>query len=384
MATTVIKTVGELAVEALVTYLTRAETYEEAVLQDRDPEDLHQLRVNLRRLRTAMQVFDAGIMLPKGGAEPQVAVIARRLGNLRDLDVILDTLNSRFLPDLPEGERKTLDVIFRYLAKQRKKAFKETKSTLKSARYHTLKSQLMAWVAEPLCTVTAGLDINTVLPELTLPLVSHLWLHPGWWVGAQVSHGKPQVKAHQTVETVDTLVATHHKQLHSLRKQLKRVRYQLKFVSEFYGDRLDSDLERFADLQTVLGDLQDSLIMSELLSSALPNWDTQLPTLKALLANNRHRAWKQWQAHQEHYLKLEVREALRQTLMHPGVTTPTPAPEPVTATSKAPTAKTAKTSTATKSTTNKSTRTKSTSTARKAAEPNGKASAPEPTRGEET
>lgn len=327
MATTTQQTVGTLASQAVERYLQQAESYEKAVIQDRDPEDLHQMRVSLRKLRTVMQVFAPGIALPKAGKEPKVADTARRLSQLRDLDVIEAALREQYLPDLPEVEGMMLEVVFDYLAKQRKKAYKRAKKTLRGDRYAALKRNLHDWTHDPDYNALAMLDIHAVLPDLTLPLVSHLWLHPAWLVGVREVRGKLQPDTRLTTEAVDTLFAKHSTDLHGLRKQVKRVRYQLKVVAEFYGDRLTDDLARFGDLQDALGALQDSLVMEDFLHQALSDWDTQLPTLKALLVDSRHRAWKQWQTLQQHYLDPQNRQALRQLLMQPGTTVPDAEPK---------------------------------------------------------
>ena len=318
MATTVQKTVGALATQAIETYLQKAESYEKPVIKDRDPENLHQMRISLRRLRTVMQVFAPGIFLPKAGSESQVSAISRHLGKLRDLDVIAAVLQEQYLPDLPHIERDILSIVFNYLKKKRKKAYKQTKSTLKSNRYKAFKTSLYQWVLNPDCNQTARLEIDTVLPDLTLPLVSHLWLHPGWLVEVKSMTGKLKPDTHLSADEVDIAVATHSDTLHSLRKQVKRVRYQLRVVSAFYGDRLKEDLANLSDLQDTLGTLQDTLVMKDFLHQAMPKWETKLPTLKALLKDSRHRAWQQWQTLQQHYLTPKHRETLRQLLMHPG------------------------------------------------------------------
>ena len=318
MTTIVQSTVGALATQAVETYLQRVESYEKAVIKDRDTEDLHQMRVNLRRLRTVMQVFAPGIFLPKAGRESRVADIARKLGELRDVDVISATLQEQYLPDLPDTERKSLKVIFDYLAKRRKKLRKQTKSTLKSERYQSLKASLHQWIAHPNCNDIANLTIGTTLPDLTLPLVSRLWLHPGWLVNVKQAKDKLEPNTGLNVVEIDRVVAESSDTLHSLRKQIKRVRYQLKLVSKFYSDRLKGDLAKLVELQESLGNLQDSLVMEDFLQQVLPNWQTQLPTLKALLRHNRHRAWQEWQKLQCYYLDPQSRATLRQRLMQPG------------------------------------------------------------------
>lgn len=379
MKTAMQKSVGVLASKAVGTYLQKAEGYEKAVLKDRDPEDLHQMRVHLRRLRTAMQVFAPTIQLPKAGKEAQVAGVARSLGTLRDLDVITETLREQYAPDLPDAERQTLETVFSYLAKRRKKAYKKVKKELKGDRYNALKASLHDWSLSPNCNATARLDIDAVLPDLTLPLMSHLWLHPGWLVGTKTAKGALKPDTHMSPATVDGIVAEQGETLHSLRKQVKRVRYQLKFVSQFYGDRLDAELSRFAELQDLLGQLQDSFVMESYLQKALPKWANSLPTLKALLADSRHRAWKQWQTLQQYYLDPQNREAIRQTLLTPGTTDSAPAATKSASKSQKTTSKTTSTR---KKSTRKSSGSKSqsaSSTAKKASNASNKTETDQPT-----
>ncbi len=343
MKTTMKSTVGVLAVESLEACMQKAEKYEKAVAKNTDPEDLHQMRVQLRRLRTAMQVFAPSLQLPKGAQEAQVAKVARQLGKQRDLDVIGITLREQFAPDLPGTERAILETVLSRLAKRQKQAHKRVKKELKGKRYSTLKTTLHKWTAAPDCNATARLSIGTVLPDLMLPLMSQLWLHPGWLLGTKVIRGAFKPDACLSPETVEAIVADPSCTLHRLRKQVKRVRYQLKFVSEHYGDRLNADLERFADLQDVLGTLQDSLVLETFLTKTLPNWPVQLPTLKSLLVNSRHRAWERWQTHQAYCLDAKNRQALRLVLLEPGIQSSAPAAKA--ATQKAASKGTAKTAT---------------------------------------
>ena len=146
------------------------------------------------------------------------------------------------------------------------------------------------------------------------------------------------------------------------------MRYQLKFVSPYYGDHLDSELVRLADLQEVLGTLQDSLIMARFLQAAVPKWPTKLPTLKALLAAQHQRVWQQWQTHQQYYLKPENRAALRQVLLHPG----TPSVSAKAPKTKAKTSTKKATATAsTRQTTKNSTSARSTKSSTRAKKTNG-------------
>jgi CHAD domain-containing protein len=308
---------SELAQIAITKYLKQGISYEAKVLADTDPEDLHQMRVGLRRLRTALQVFDRAIKLPKPGREPKVAEVARQLGNLRDLDVISEILRQRYGPDLPDPEQRLLVKVLRHLHQQRQKTFKKVKKLLKGKPYRTLVQVLQAWTEEPSYGDLGQLSATMAVPDLIGPLVSQLWLHPGFLVGTKTSRGRLYVETRLSVAATDHLISERGAILHSLRKQVKRVRYQLKLVSDLYDDALDADIERLSDIQETLGNLQDSTVLAEFVTEIIPDARRQMPTLFALLADSRHRAWKQWQTHQAYYLNPTHRQNLRLAVLHP-------------------------------------------------------------------
>ncbi len=312
------QTFGTLAQGAIAKYLKQATSYEAAVLTDTDPEDLHQMRVGLRRLRTALQVFEIGIVLPKAGQEPKVAKIGRRLGQLRDLDVIGDTLRQQYLPHLPEEEQVELLAVINHLAQARQHAFKDVKKLLTSDAYHAMKQALGAWAKKPAYQPLGHCSAAMVIPDVVLPLVSDLWLHPGWWVGAKVTDHGPTVRPRLSMAAADALIAEDGYLLHSLRKQVKRVRYQLRVVAPLYGDALEADLERLSAMQDTLGYLQDSVVLEDFIAQAKPDAHRKMPALRDLLTQSRHQSWRQWQTYQKHYLDSEVRQQLRLTLLQPG------------------------------------------------------------------
>ena len=307
-------TLGELAQGAIAQYLKHTVAYKKPVLADTDPEDLHQMRVGLRRLRTAVQVFEAGLDLPKRGREPHIAALGRKLGRLRDLDVTRMTLCDRYAPDLPAEEQQPLGLVLLHLAQQRHQTFKRVKKLLKGKRYKKLTQSLSAWVENPTYRATAALPADQVMPDLMLPLVSQLWLHPGWLLGTTLDQA---IESHPSPAAVDDLIANCGPVLHSLRKQVKRVRYQLRLVTDLYPGALEDDIQRLSNLQDTLGELQDSTVLEAFIAAAVTDAKLQMPHLFALLAASRDRAWAQWQGHQKHYLDKSQRQRLRLALLHP-------------------------------------------------------------------
>lgn len=310
-------TLDKLAHGAIAKYLKHIADYKKPVLADKDPEDLHQMRVALRRLRTAVQVFDRGLDLPKAGQEPAIAAVGRKLGQLRDLDVIDATLRDRYAPDLPGREQHCLETVLLDLANQRRKTLKRVKKLLKGKRYRKLQRSLSAWVAAPTYGAIASLPAHQVIPDLLLPLVSRLWLHPGWLVGTKANRGGLAVTPRLSQSTTAALIADQGPVLHSLRKQVKRVRYQLRLVADLYPGTLDSDIERLSAMQDTLGDLQDSTVLEAFIGDAVPDAKAQMPTLFALLSDRRARAWKQWQGYQQHYLDPAQRQQLQLAILSP-------------------------------------------------------------------
>jgi CHAD domain-containing protein len=62
---TTVKTTGNCAYQAIKKHFEKTIKWEKSVKKDEDPEALHQMRVGMLRLRTAVQRFDMFLSLPK-------------------------------------------------------------------------------------------------------------------------------------------------------------------------------------------------------------------------------------------------------------------------------------------------------------------------------
>ena len=103
------KTLGDWAKIAIQQHYQKILKHETLVLQDKDPEELHQMRVGMRRLRTAIAGFSCAVTLPKSVDEKKVGEIATILGKLRDLDVLQETLN-KLRKELTEKNSKITEL----------------------------------------------------------------------------------------------------------------------------------------------------------------------------------------------------------------------------------------------------------------------------------
>ncbi len=296
-------TLGYWAGTAIDKHVKKILSCRKRVLASRDPEQVHQMRVGTRRLRAALRGFAPALAVPEAVAEPAIARLARELGKLRDLDVLLEYLQVACLPYLPSEERPQLEAVLQHLAKKRKAARKGVCATLSSKSYRRLQASLRAWARDPAYTALAARPIEAVLPDLLLPEVSHLLLHPGWLVGMSAARsGKipspPEVEA---------LLASDVEAVHDLRKQAKRARYQLELFLPFYGQTYANWVRAIKEIQTILGDLQDNFVTTARTEKALKalglgSLESALPTLAHLLGMRRYRCWLQWQVLQRFFL----------------------------------------------------------------------------------
>lgn len=330
-----VNSLGEWASLAVEKHFQKTLTHEPEVLKDQDPEELHQMRVGMRRLRSAAQGFKPVVALPKEAQDQKIGKIARCLGGLRDLDVLLEALESRYKPNLPVQEQAELDMAMQQLRKQRRQAFKKVREILGHKSYLMLKHKLQEWLDNPAYKNISQLPVKEVLPDLLLPEISQLFLHPGWLVGVekedletsdnqdfllQKTHSKYQaVKINNDVSSLKISDAEEGS-LHSLRKEVKRVRYQMSLFTDFYGSTYQAYLKDLKEIQEYLGSLQDIVVLTEFLENVLQSKiDKVLPTLVKQLKQSREQALQKWQVLQRRYLNTEVRQNFRSELLRPAI-----------------------------------------------------------------
>lgn len=198
------------------------------LLQARDPEYLHQARVAVRRLRSAIGLFKR-ICPPPGEEAARMADFGRALGQARDWDVfVLETL-----PDLLEftpAAQKNL--LLRRAHAARKKA---REAALNLVRQHQTGADLLAL---------------------------HRWLN-----GLEVMQGKPALirfagkklaRLHDSVLAASAGFAQQSpQQRHALRIRVKRLRYALDCLAGLFGGGKKFSAG-FAAMQDELGALNDA------------------------------------------------------------------------------------------------------------------------------
>lgn len=292
---------------------------EAKVIKDKDPEKLHQMRVGMRRLRSAIADLAIALDLPPMVTDKNLGKIGRILGKLRDLDVLMAELNNNYRPQLPKKEQQSLDEVLVSLHKQRKHKLQQVRKTLKGQFYLDFKQELNDWLSKPMYQPIGDLDLKFVLPDLLLPRVSLLLLHPGWLVGVNPGTLKTGNEIQNIpisdIKAVEKLLNRQETILHDLRKVVKKIRYNLELFTQFYDARYQDYVRQIEEVQEVLGEIQDAYVLKAVLEKILKaSIKRKMPELSALLANNRYQKWQQWSILQQQFLAKETRRELRNVI----------------------------------------------------------------------
>ena len=251
-----------------------------------DAEDLHQMRVAVRRMRATVR---AGHPLMDGAwadyLRTELGWLGGALGPVRDFDVLLLRLR-REIATLPIRERAGGEVLIGALEEQRALAREAMLEALEATRYAALVQRLLDAVPLPLLP-----------PAVTQPDVVDL-------VCAEAR------KLRRAVERAGEHPAD--EVLHALRIRAKRLRYTAEFARPgFRGAAAGKAVKRLlaatAELQEVLGDHQDACVAEQRIRELLDGLAAADDVCAAFVAGRlvereRHRArqnrgrwWAAWE-----------------------------------------------------------------------------------------
>lgn len=225
---------------------------EDGVLEGRDVEYLHQMRVALRRLRSALGIFRA--VFPPETLQPardELKWLAGRLGPARDWDVFL----TETLPRVKAAPGETAFQALRESAQQvRGQALAQAHEAVQSSRYQEMLLDLGAWLAaEP-------------------------WLGSADAEALARARGPVSEFARDTLERLQRKVRKRGRgfdylapqERHRVRIAAKRLRYAGEFFAALYPPKpVRRYLKALAGLQDVLGALNDAATTEGLLREAL-------------------------------------------------------------------------------------------------------------------
>ena len=230
--------------------------HEKGTRKGKSIEDLHDMRVAIRRMRAAAKVFEAYLDSKK--LKPHLEGLKSTLGALsdvRDLDVFQEKAEEYFKKLPPENEHD-LDPLFIVLAEERKKVRKNMTIYLKSERYTNFKKDFSdfldiseSWAVPTTTTKHDSLPyrVKDVLPSILYARFADISAYSEWVEGPYVSIER----------------------LHRLRIASKGLRYTLEFFGDVLGKEAEMMIKEVTALQDHLGDLHDAVVAIDLLGSYL-------------------------------------------------------------------------------------------------------------------
>ena len=256
----------ELAVQATPTKISRRLTIEQAfheiasnclgqiqanrlgIVKHRDPESLHQMRIGLRRLDAALELFTDFVLLPED-IQTELAWLSKNLGAARDWDVLQKSTLPRLVGAIGEKESCLLE-IEAAVADESNEKYDAAIKALNSDRYRKLMKKIEVWLQNRdgwiFASANNGRQSVARIPDFAQALLSH--------------------EQHRLLKRGEKLQGAPPKALHKVRIAAKRARY----ATEFFDDLLNKDttkryIKSLAFLQDKLGYLNDMSVAGSLL-----------------------------------------------------------------------------------------------------------------------
>jgi len=232
-----------------------------------DIENVHQMRVATRRMRSAFRLLE-DYYKPKvvSTFTDDLQTLAKYLGGVRDLDVMIADLEKHAV-EVTEEEQGVLQDITAKLDKRRKKARKRLVSYLDSKDYAEFVKKFSKFVTKP------GKGASTVdeTPESPSP--------------HQVRHITPVIIHTQLAEVRaydNVLEESREQTLHNLRIAFKRLRYVTTFFVDVLGKTGSDFIDEIKDIQDTLGHINDVTVARQMLHALNLN-DEQSAVVDAYL-----------------------------------------------------------------------------------------------------
>ena len=229
---------GDVAFAVMRAHFAAMVRREAGVRYDNDIEDLHQMRVAIRRVRAAMVVFEEALPARAPRLRQELGWLGSLLGGVRDLDVQLEQTGA-WSADADPGEREALDVVTTVLDECRTNARARLVDAMESRRLIRLNTSMRKFLVDgPIKrSHPAHVSILDAGPEI----VAHRY-RKVVAIGDHINEGSPP------------------QAVHALRIRVKRLRFTVEFLEPIYGKPARAYAKRLVALQNVLGRYQDDVV----------------------------------------------------------------------------------------------------------------------------
>ena len=227
-------------------------------LRRRNTEDIHDLRVASRRIRTCLSLFED--TLPKKKIKPwirDIKAITQSYGRVRDLDVQIDLINTLFETsnekELLSGLRRVRLRLKQKRAKQEAETRALTTAILESSTLLEMRAWAESIIALPLSEPEKSIKLfQTAYTQIQSRLDEFLFYEVFIFDPERIN------------------------ELHQMRIAAKHLRYTLEIFSELYSGKTDFALDITRKSQTILGEIHDADVWSLYLPKFLSREETRV------------------------------------------------------------------------------------------------------------
>ncbi len=215
-----------------------------------DADALHDMRVALRRLRTALQNFEgdknkpllsSGVRRELKDWRTKIGKLGDKLGAVRDFDVLGDYVRD-FDKTVSPGLREVEEV----LQHQRKKNFAPmTRKIGRAGEADALREGFARWALG-----LPGLySLSQIQLEPLAKRVLHQRIEESVALGSSLQNGDEEAQ-------------------HELRRTLRRLRYTLETFAPCFDKPIKKPVKQLVELQDLLGEMQDCTVLQEWLDKS--------------------------------------------------------------------------------------------------------------------
>ena len=214
------------------------------------PEPVHQMRVAVRRLRSAIKVFRRAVPAPDlAAADAGLKALARELAPTRDWDVFVTETAAAVVEAFPDDKR--LQRLLRAAEKRRRACHAHLRTWLNGAEFRRLGITLACLAGNNESLALNGEDGEAAIATSLTELAAHV-------LG----------RRHKKLAQLDADIATlEPAALHAIRLRAKRLRYAGEIFAPLYpGKTAHRLIQRLSRLQDRLGALNDGAVAARLLA----------------------------------------------------------------------------------------------------------------------
>lgn len=214
-----------------------------------DDEDIHQARVNCRKLLTLLSILDPGHTL---GLYPLFEKAQKRLGKVRDADVLIESFKTKRKQAKENGDTKTAELLKAVIDHQkdkRKTYRKKLADELPKLINEDLDEKWKTFLSEQLEALVAKKDANVVMREL------------------EVAYEQKKKACKAIFRGQDAESELAFDSLHELRMAAKELRYTASAASFALNQKFHAHEEIYKQIQDQLGLVNDKRLWLETLNA---------------------------------------------------------------------------------------------------------------------